>query len=220
VQVLGDGLSNGHCGDELQFQIKPKSPTPQSTFSATSCQVTFEGPSKPEIRFENAPDNTVNCAWLPKLPGQYKVTIRYNGEQVSGSPFTCHVSGSSTGEQLQAQQLAKIVCSGPGLHAGRVSDLNQVRVNEVNGEFCGFVQLNCPFHLFNFFLWQKRNDRRPERIDGRARQADHQFSNEFGRRVLVHVLSGSGGRQLHAQHQVRCVTLSHSLSLYISKSEL
>lgn len=67
------------------------------------------------------------------LKGQYKITIKYNGEQVNGSPFTCNVGGSTSGQQLQAQQLAKIVCSGAGLHYGRVSELNQVRVNEVNG---------------------------------------------------------------------------------------
>lgn len=70
VQVLGEGLRNGQCGDELHFQIKSQAgQNSQSQFSATSCQVTFEGPSKPEIRFETAPDNTVNCAWLPKLSG-------------------------------------------------------------------------------------------------------------------------------------------------------
>lgn len=69
VQVYGSGLSGGQSGDELHFQIKSNLSANQSQFNATSCQVTFEGPSKPEIRFETSPDNTVSCAWLPKLPG-------------------------------------------------------------------------------------------------------------------------------------------------------
>lgn len=66
--------------------------------------------------------------------GQYKITIKYNGEQVPSSPFTCDVGGGLAGKQLQAQQLAKIVCSGTGLQSGRVAELNQVCVNEVNGK--------------------------------------------------------------------------------------
>lgn len=57
----------------------------------TDCSVAFEGPSKPEIKFVSK-EMTVNCDWVPKLPGNYKIYVRYQDKEIKGSPFMCKVS--------------------------------------------------------------------------------------------------------------------------------
>ena len=45
VDVSGDGLISGKTGEDMFFQIKPKHTAEENEaqFSATNCQVTFEG---------------------------------------------------------------------------------------------------------------------------------------------------------------------------------
>lgn len=106
-------------------------------------QVTFEGPSKPDIRFRTGENNVVNCSWMAYLPGSYKIIIRYGGDEIAGSPFACTITESEKGLQILEKQLAKINCAGPGLQCGLVNEPNEVRVNEVNGN----CQLGCFFLL-------------------------------------------------------------------------
>ena len=101
-------------------------------------QVTFEGPSKPDIRFRTGENNVVNCSWMAYLPGSYKIIIRYGGDEIAGSPFACSITESEKGLQILERQLAKINCTGAGLQFGLVNEPNEVRVNEVNGN-CQFV---------------------------------------------------------------------------------
>lgn len=44
-------------------------------FVQTNVSVAFEGPSKPEIKFTTK-EMTVNCDWVAKLPGNYKIYVR------------------------------------------------------------------------------------------------------------------------------------------------
>lgn len=77
----------------------------------------------------------VNCSWMAYLPGSYKIIIRYGGEEIEGSPFTCSITESEQGLQILERQLAKINCTGQGLQFGLVNEPNEVRVNEVNGNY-------------------------------------------------------------------------------------
>lgn len=55
VEVTGDGLIKGEIGCNMYFQIKPKATEgeeSQGQFSATSCQVTFEGKLKYREHFD------------------------------------------------------------------------------------------------------------------------------------------------------------------------
>lgn len=47
------------------------------------------GPSKPEIKFITCKDGSVECNWTPKLPGEYKIFVRYEDKEITGSPFKC-----------------------------------------------------------------------------------------------------------------------------------
>lgn len=95
----------------------------------------IKGPSKPEIKFRTGENNIVHCCWTVNLPGQYKIIILYGGDQIEGSPFICNVIESENASQILEKQLAKINCTGPGLQIGLVNEPNEVRVNEVNGNY-------------------------------------------------------------------------------------
>ena len=75
----------------------------------------FEGPSKPEIKFVSK-EMTVNCDWVPKLPGNYKIYVRYQDKEIKGSPFMCKVVG---GEEVVKDQIKKVKVSGKALTDGK-----------------------------------------------------------------------------------------------------
>ena len=52
-----------------------------------------EGPSKADINCIDNKDGTVNVSYLPTAPGEYKISARFAGEHIEGSPFTCKVTG-------------------------------------------------------------------------------------------------------------------------------
>ena len=52
-----------------------------------------EGPSKADINCIDNKDGTVNVSYLPTAPGEYKISARFAGDHIEGSPFTCKVTG-------------------------------------------------------------------------------------------------------------------------------
>jgi len=123
VLANGPGLSAGEAGQVVKFNIL--APT-GGKFNPTLCSVAFEGPSKPEIKFITCKDGSVECNWTPKLPGEYKIYVRYEDKEITGSPFKCKITG---GEELTKQQLSKIKCSGAALKDGKVNVTNEIVVD-------------------------------------------------------------------------------------------
>ena len=68
----------------------------------------------------------LNKKRTPKLPGEYKIYVRYEDKEITGSPFKCKVTG---GEELTKQQLSKIKCSGAALKDGKVNVTNEIVVD-------------------------------------------------------------------------------------------
>ncbi|RXM95174.1 Filamin-B [Acipenser ruthenus] len=52
----------------------------------------IEGPSKSEISCTDNKDGTCTVTYLPTLPGQYSILVRYNDEHIVGSPFSARVT--------------------------------------------------------------------------------------------------------------------------------
>ncbi|RWS17759.1 Cheerio / Filamin-A/C -like protein [Dinothrombium tinctorium] len=125
VLANGPGLSSGTAGEVCKFSILSPSGG-AAKFNPAACSVAFEGPSKPEIKFVTSKDGTVECTWTPKLPGNYKIYVRYDDKEITGSPFLCKVTG---GEELAKQQVAKIKCSGNALKEGKANLTNEVVVD-------------------------------------------------------------------------------------------
>lgn len=55
----------------------------------------IEGPSKAEINCVDNKDGTCSVTYLPTLPGDYNILVKYNYEHIAGSPFNARIIGQS-----------------------------------------------------------------------------------------------------------------------------
>lgn len=53
----------------------------------------IEGPSKAEISCIDNKDGTCTVTYLPTLPGDYSILVKYNDMHIAGSPFIAKVTG-------------------------------------------------------------------------------------------------------------------------------
>lgn len=53
----------------------------------------IEGPSKAEICCVDNKDGTCSVSYLPTLPGDYNILVKYNDDHIPGSPFTAKITG-------------------------------------------------------------------------------------------------------------------------------
>lgn len=53
----------------------------------------IEGPSKAEISCVDNKDGTCSVSYLPTLPGDYNILVKYNNKHIAGSPFTARITG-------------------------------------------------------------------------------------------------------------------------------
>lgn len=56
----------------------------------------IEGPSKAEISCIDNKDGTCTVTYLPTLPGDYSILVKYNDKHIPGSPFTAKITGKVT----------------------------------------------------------------------------------------------------------------------------
>jgi filamin len=87
VHAYGPGLVHGLCGDPANFLISTRGA------GAGDLALAVKGPSKAEIKSQDNKDGTVNVSYLPTAPGEYKISAKFAGEHIDGSPYTCHVTG-------------------------------------------------------------------------------------------------------------------------------
>lgn len=53
----------------------------------------IEGPSKAEISCVDNKDGTCSVSYLPTLPGDYNILVKYNDDHIPGSPFAARIVG-------------------------------------------------------------------------------------------------------------------------------
>merc|ERR1719369_2325976 len=87
ASAYGQGLMHGVCGEPANFTVSTKGA------GAGGLALAVEGPSKADINCIDNKDGTVNVSYLPTAPGEYKISARFAGEHIEGSPFTCKVTG-------------------------------------------------------------------------------------------------------------------------------
>lgn len=137
VLATGPGLIEGLVNEENKFTILPQ--TGSTTFDPSKCSVAFEGPSKPDIRFVNNRDHTVDCFWTAKLPGSYKIFVRYEDQETAYSPYTCKISG---GEEIAQGQVSRIQCIGTALEHGYSNAVNEVMVDTRDSNIVGGINVS------------------------------------------------------------------------------
>lgn len=60
---------------------------------AGGLSLAIEGPSKAEIGCTDNQDGTCTVSYLPVLPGDYNILVKYNDKHIPGSPFTAKITG-------------------------------------------------------------------------------------------------------------------------------
>jgi len=86
VKVSGQGLDRVKTGDKASFIIDT------SNVGAGTLSVTVDGPSKVDMDC-NEVEKGYEVSYTPLTPGDYFVTVKYNGMNVDGSPFKVVVVG-------------------------------------------------------------------------------------------------------------------------------
>lgn len=64
-------------------------------FCVGGLDMAVEGPSKAEISCIDNKDGTCTVTYLPTLPGDYNILVRYNDKHIAGSPFTARITGEN-----------------------------------------------------------------------------------------------------------------------------
>ncbi|VDK52628.1 unnamed protein product [Anisakis simplex] len=87
VTVYGPGLSHAVVGEPAAFTVSAKGS------QAKELSVSVEGCAKATIKCDDNKDGTCSVAWVPPVPGEYKINVKLAGKPVKDSPFTVLVAG-------------------------------------------------------------------------------------------------------------------------------
>uniref|UniRef100_A0A667YB28 Filamin B, beta (actin binding protein 278) n=1 Tax=Myripristis murdjan TaxID=586833 RepID=A0A667YB28_9TELE len=85
LMAHGPGLVSGISNHMAAFTIFNKD------LLKGDLDIALEGPSKAEIQCLSSTDGTCTVTYLPTVPGDYNIFIRYNDENITGSPFTAKI---------------------------------------------------------------------------------------------------------------------------------
>ncbi|XP_072237631.1 filamin-B isoform X1 [Leuresthes tenuis] len=86
VTAYGPGLSYGVANKMAKFTVYTEDA------SDGGLDLAIEGPSKAEISCVDNKDGTCSVSYLPMLPGDYNIMVKYNDEHIAGSPFTAKIT--------------------------------------------------------------------------------------------------------------------------------
>ncbi|XP_069025647.1 filamin-B isoform X3 [Embiotoca jacksoni] len=86
VTAYGPGLSYGVANKTATFTVYTEDA------SEGGLDLAIEGPSKAEITCVDNKDGTCSVSYLPTLPGDYNILVKYNEEHIAGSPFTARIT--------------------------------------------------------------------------------------------------------------------------------
>lgn len=88
----------------------------------------IEGPSKAEINCVDNKDGTCTVTYLPTIPGDYNILVRYNDKHIAGSPFTARITGEMTHLSAISDQPARFPFSDVCLRAEDNKRKSQVKL--------------------------------------------------------------------------------------------
>uniref|UniRef100_A0AAX7T802 Calponin-homology (CH) domain-containing protein n=1 Tax=Astatotilapia calliptera TaxID=8154 RepID=A0AAX7T802_ASTCA len=97
VTAYGPGLSYGVANKLATFTVFTEDA------SEGGLDLAIEGPSKAEISCVDNKDGTCTVSYLPTLPGDYNILVKYNDEHIAGSPFTARITGQDNQRRSQVK---------------------------------------------------------------------------------------------------------------------
>uniref|UniRef100_A0A8C0IRM1 Filamin B n=1 Tax=Chelonoidis abingdonii TaxID=106734 RepID=A0A8C0IRM1_CHEAB len=86
VSAYGPGLIYGIANKPATFTIVTEDA------GEGGLDLAIEGPSKAEISCIDNKDGTCTVTYLPTLPGDYSILVKYNDKHIPGSPFTAKIT--------------------------------------------------------------------------------------------------------------------------------
>ncbi|KAM4583192.1 filamin B a isoform 1-T1 [Fundulus diaphanus] len=86
VTAYGPGLSYGVANKVAKFTVFT------DDASEGGLDLAIEGPSKADISCVDNKDGTCSVSYLPTLPGDYNILVKYNEDHIEGSPFTARIT--------------------------------------------------------------------------------------------------------------------------------
>uniref|UniRef100_A0A6Q2XZN7 Calponin-homology (CH) domain-containing protein n=1 Tax=Esox lucius TaxID=8010 RepID=A0A6Q2XZN7_ESOLU len=86
VTAYGPGLVYGVANKTAMFTIYTEDA------AEGGLDLAIEGPSKAEISCVDNKDGTCTVTYLPVLPGDYNILVRYNDKHIAGSPFHAKIT--------------------------------------------------------------------------------------------------------------------------------
>ncbi|XP_048343970.1 filamin-B isoform X2 [Sphaerodactylus townsendi] len=89
VTAYGPGLVYGVSNKPATFTIVTEEA------GEGGLDLAIEGPSKAEISCIDNKDGTCTVTYLPTLPGNYSILVKYNDKHIPGSPFTAKITDDS-----------------------------------------------------------------------------------------------------------------------------
>ncbi|KAK5933446.1 hypothetical protein CgunFtcFv8_013926 [Champsocephalus gunnari] len=86
VTAHGPGLCYGVANKVATFTVFTEDA------SEGGLDLAIEGPSKADISCVDNKDGTCSVSYLPTLPGDYNILVKYNSKHIDGSPFTARIT--------------------------------------------------------------------------------------------------------------------------------
>ncbi|KAM3621534.1 uncharacterized protein V6R79_012576 [Siganus canaliculatus] len=86
VTAFGPGLSYGVANKPATFTVLTEDA------SEGGLDLAIEGPSKADISCVDNKDGSCSVSYLPTLPGDYMILVKYNQDHIAGSPFSARIT--------------------------------------------------------------------------------------------------------------------------------
>uniref|UniRef100_A0A5K3FEG0 Calponin-homology (CH) domain-containing protein n=1 Tax=Mesocestoides corti TaxID=53468 RepID=A0A5K3FEG0_MESCO len=147
VRANGDGLNRGVVGERSRFFVNT------ANAGSGSLSVTVDGPSKVQLNCNERLDG-YEFSYTPYAPGQYNISVTYDGQHIHHSPFRAYVTGdpvygytedtaqlivNTNGRMVTGPQRSMgysradaVTCSGSGLTHAYIGSANTFTVNAQN----------------------------------------------------------------------------------------
>uniref|UniRef100_A0A3B3BYB4 Uncharacterized protein n=2 Tax=Oryzias melastigma TaxID=30732 RepID=A0A3B3BYB4_ORYME len=90
VSAYGPGLIHGTVNKPAVFTVDTKDA------GEGGLSLAIEGPSKADISCVDNQDGTCTVSYLPVLPGDYNILVKYNDKHIPGSPFSARITGDDS----------------------------------------------------------------------------------------------------------------------------
>uniref|UniRef100_A0A8C9QV41 Filamin A n=1 Tax=Scleropages formosus TaxID=113540 RepID=A0A8C9QV41_SCLFO len=90
VTAYGPGLIHGMVNKPAIFTVDTKDA------GEGGLSLAIEGPSKADISCTDNQDGTCTVSYLPVLPGDYSILVKYNDKHIPGSPYVAKITGDDS----------------------------------------------------------------------------------------------------------------------------